>query len=101
MAKKKKAKKKVHRRRSAQSVQTAAATGAVAGSPALPTAAPGRPATVPVVAAAGTEAARWSYMGGDVRRIGIMAGSCVVAELALWYLFSYTGLGAAVYGLIK
>lgn len=40
-------------------------------------------------------------MGADVRRIGILATICVLAELVLWYFFTYTGFGNAVYALIK
>ena len=44
---------------------------------------------------------RWAYVRRDVTRVGILAGVCVLIELALWYLFNHTGLGDAVYRLIK
>lgn len=52
-------------------------------------------------ASVGIQASRVSYVSGDVRRIGILVVSCVAAELVLWYLFTYTGLGSAAYSLIK
>ena len=110
MAKKKKAKnkKKVHRHQAARPMAAASASTAtpVVGSAALE--APSVPLAAPAITkpaipkpVPGIEAARWSYVGSDVRRIGILATACVVFELVLWYLFTYTGLGAAAYGLIK
>ena len=110
MAKKKKAKhkKKVHRRQSSrpQGVGNAAvaATSATSTPEAPPAVAAPTPVQAPVLAmgaASSNPAARSSYVGSDVRRIGILATSCVVAEVVLWYLFTYTGLGSAAYGLIK
>jgi hypothetical protein len=43
----------------------------------------------------------FSYVVGDLRRILILGSSLVIAELALWFLFSHTGLGSSVYSLIK
>jgi len=43
----------------------------------------------------------FSYVVNDLRRIVILGGSLVVAEVALWYLFAHTGLGSAVYSLVK
>jgi hypothetical protein len=37
----------------------------------------------------------------DVRRVLVLAASFVLLELVLWYLFSHTALGPAVYKLIK
>lgn len=109
MAKKKKAKnkKKVHRRQSSRpvaAVGAAPATAVPTGNQTPASAAPALATPTPVAATSGSPsapAARWSYVGSDVRRIGILATGCVLIELILWYLFTYTGLGAAAYGLIK
>jgi hypothetical protein len=110
MAKKKKAKhkKKVHRHQANRprgagtatvAATTAAPTDAASAPGPSPTPVPAPAAVVPV--SSGTSAARTSYVAGDVKRIGILVVSCVAAELILWYLFTYTGLGSAAYGLIK
>lgn len=109
MAKKKKAKhkKKVHRHQPARS-GGAANAAPVAATSATPTDGTAAPASVPAPIAAGPmpapvgiQASRVSYVSGDVRRIGVLVVSCVAAELVLWYLFTYTGLGSAAYSLIK
>ncbi len=43
----------------------------------------------------------FSYVGRDVRRIGIYAVSLVALEVLLWFLFGHTGLGATVYNLVQ
>lgn len=43
----------------------------------------------------------FSYVGQDLRRIGIFAVALVVLETVLWALFTYTGLGTTVYNLVK
>jgi hypothetical protein len=52
-------------------------------------------------AAKAAEASRWSYVGYDVRRIGILITLCVAIELLLWLFFENTPLGPAVYGLVR
>lgn len=44
---------------------------------------------------------RADYARGDVRRIGILAGTCLVLLGATWAALNFTGLGATIYGLIK
>src|SRR5674476_883542 len=98
MAKKKKAKnkKKLHRSQAARPAATGSgeAVGPTATQVGLPSAPVLRPSTATIPGVSGTPAARWSYMGGDVRRIGMFASICILAELVLWYAFSYTGLGS-------
>ena len=43
----------------------------------------------------------FSYVVGDMKRIGIMAASLVALELVLFYLFNHTGFGPAVYAHFK
>jgi hypothetical protein len=43
----------------------------------------------------------FSYVSGDVKRLALMAGSLLAIEFALWYAMGHTGLGNAVYNLIK
>lgn len=43
----------------------------------------------------------FNYVGRDVKRILILAVGLVLLQLVLWYLFEHTGLGPAVYRLIK
>ncbi len=51
--------------------------------------------------AAHTTDARLSYVGRDVRRVVVLVSAATALELALWLAFNHTGLGAAVYRLIK
>ena len=43
----------------------------------------------------------FSYVGGDLRRIGAMALVLVGTELVLYYALVHTALGTAVYQLVK
>jgi hypothetical protein len=43
----------------------------------------------------------FSYVGSDLRRIGVMAALLVALELALYYVLVYTPAGAAIYSLVK
>ena len=43
----------------------------------------------------------FSYVGSDLRRILILAVGLVGIELALWFLFTHTGVGNQVYNLVK
>jgi hypothetical protein len=54
-----------------------------------------------VAAVGGAPSRDFSYVGRDLRRISILLLSLVVLELVLWYLFSHTGLGNAVYNLVQ
>ncbi len=47
------------------------------------------------------EVAHLSLINRDVRRVMVLAASFVGVEIILWYLFGHTGLGSAVYNLIK
>lgn len=42
----------------------------------------------------------FSYVVGDVRRIGIMAGVLVALELLFYYLLVFTSVGPAVYRMV-
>ncbi len=57
--------------------------------------------TVTSPATAGVSGRDFSYVGSDLRRIGIMAGALVALELALYYVLIYTPAGAAIYNLVK
>ncbi len=37
----------------------------------------------------------------DIRKVALLAGFFVALQLVLWFLFEHTGLGNAVYHLIK
>ena len=56
---------------------------------------PARPAV------AGASGRDFSYVGTDLRRIGVMAGLLVALELALYYVLVYTPAGTAIYNLVK
>jgi hypothetical protein len=43
----------------------------------------------------------FSYVFGDLTRIGLLVGSLVALELVLWVLFKRTGLGDTVYHLVQ
>jgi hypothetical protein len=43
----------------------------------------------------------FGYVTTDLRRLAVFAVGLIALELILWYLFEHTGLGAAVYGLIR
>jgi hypothetical protein len=116
MAKKKKAKKKLQRNhsRSGSTVPpgSVAAGPAATGTPSVLASAAGRPGAPPQASPVtkpvatqpwptSVQAARSAYVGGDVRRTGVLVTACVLAELVLWYAFGHTGLGSAVYGLVK
>src|SRR5437660_1299420 len=78
-------------------------TGVSATQEAAPVSAP---ATKPTLAAAQTRARvqavaaassrDFSYVGADVKRIGILAVALFGVEVLLWYLFGHTGLGSAI-----
>jgi hypothetical protein len=57
----------------------------------------GRPARVQSLA----DTRDFSYVGQDLRRIGVLAGSLLALEIALWYLFGHTGIGSTVYNLVS
>ena len=54
-----------------------------------------------VAAVAGTPSRDFSYVGRDLRRISLLLLCLVTLELVLWFLFSHTGLGNAVYNLVQ
>ena len=68
-------------------------------------AAPGTPRTNTLksqaAGAASVSTRDFSYVGGDLRRIGVMAAALVALELALYYVIVYTPAGAAIYNLVK
>jgi len=43
----------------------------------------------------------FSYVGQDLRRIGVMAGALVALEMVLYYVMVYTPVGATIYSLVK
>lgn len=65
--------------------------------------APAVPAGVTkAVTGSGSVAERdFSYVGGDLRKILVLAVSLVAVELVLWFLFGHTGLGNAVYQAVR
>ncbi len=73
--------------------------------PAAQALAASKPATKPVPAAARLgkldASNRWLYVRGDIRRIGVLASACIVIELVLWYVLSYTALGTQLYNWVK
>lgn len=40
----------------------------------------------------------FAYVSGDLFRIAVSAVLLAAMQLALWYLFSHTGMGSSVYG---
>lgn len=47
----------------------------------------------------GTAGRDFSYVIGDVRRIGLLAGGLVAVELVLWLILAKTPIGEAIYRL--
>jgi hypothetical protein len=43
----------------------------------------------------------FSYVASDLRRVLLLAASLVALEVLLWLLFTHTGLGNAVYSLVR
>ena len=60
-----------------------------------------RPAAVRSDGGAAATQRDFRYVGGDVRRIGVLAVSLIALELVLYYLLAHTSLGTAVYSLVK
>ena len=54
----------------------------------------------PVFTPAAVGARDFSYVGKDVRRIGIMAAALVAIELAFYYLLVFTSAGPAIYRVV-
>lgn len=42
-----------------------------------------------------------SFVRHDLRKVGVLAAGFIAVELVLWYLLNHTGLGPAVYQLVK
>jgi hypothetical protein len=59
------------------------------------------PSTKPAAANRPVTIDRASYVGGDLRRVGILIVACVVLEAILWFLFNHTGLGNTIYSHIN
>jgi hypothetical protein len=96
MAKKKNSSKK-HKFKHAEQTPAVQATDQATA----PVNAPAKAATaVPAGRVAATQR-DFTYVGQDLRRIGLLAGSLVLLELLLAYLVSNTGVGPAVYRLIQ
>jgi len=55
----------------------------------------------PNATAASASTRDFSYVGTDLRRIGVMAVSLVALEIALYYVLVYTPAGAAIYSLVR
>ena len=45
--------------------------------------------------------ARYDYAVIDLKRIGVLAVSCIVLQAIAWYVLNHTGVGPHVYNLIK
>jgi hypothetical protein len=67
------------------------------GAPHLAATLPGvRPTSQP--ANAGRD---FSYVLVDLRKILLLGGSLILAEVALWFVFGHTGLGNTIYSLVN
>ena len=100
MAKKTKTSKKHRFKYAEPSVSAAAAAAPVVAAPAPASKVPA--AAAPALAEAATVAGRdFSYVGTDLRRVGVLAASLLALELVLWYLFGHTGVGNVVYNLFQ
>lgn len=49
----------------------------------------------------GYQVANLELIKGDVRKVLVLAGSFVLLQLVLWFVFGHTSLGSGVYHLIK
>ena len=102
MAKKNKSNKK-HRFKYAEPATGVSQVPAVATVTASSSDAPAGNSATPKAAAAAvsTVAGRdFSYVSTDLRRLSVLAVGLVALELVLWYLFTHTGIGDAVFNLI-
>jgi hypothetical protein len=99
MSKKKKAKKRSFKASAPPRVSTAARTPMAV----KPAALASTPTAAPVAVAESLQSLdpRWGYVGRDLRRTISLGIICILLELGLALLFSHTGLGDAVYHLIK
>lgn len=62
-----------------------------------------KPAREVIIAAAGASNAQrdFSYVGADLKRIAVLAGSLVVLEIVLWYLLAHTAVGTSIYNFLQ
>lgn len=44
---------------------------------------------------------RWGYVGNDVKRVGVISVACMGLLIAIWVLFSITGIDERLYSLIN
>lgn len=44
---------------------------------------------------------RWGYVGSDVKRVGVISVACTGLLIAIWVLFSTTGIDEQLYSLIN
>lgn len=96
MAKKKNSQKK-HTFKHVASHETATQTaGVTATNTEAPKAAAARPAT-----ANGTTVRDFSYVAGDMKRIGIIAASLIALEVVLYFVLTHTSAGTTIYNLVK
>lgn len=59
------------------------------------------PRSVQAAVAGGQSTRDFSYVAGDLRRIGIMVATLVALQLGLYYALTYTPLGTAINNLVK
>jgi hypothetical protein len=95
MAKKKKSHKK-HQFKYAAPTKAPSASSSLESGKAVVTAA--RPVTLPTL---NYEIKNLSLIVKDIRKVVLLGSVFVFLQLVLWGLFEYTGLGEAVYSLIK
>ena len=60
-----------------------------------------KPAQLRPAPAAAVPSRDFGYVARDLRRIAVFATALIALEVALWYAFNNTGLGATVYSLFK
>ena len=58
-----------------------------------------RPASLPTTEVT-SDGRSFEYVGRDVRRLSVFAGSLVGLELLLWYVIDYTPVGTRLYSFL-
>ena len=68
---------------------------------AQPTGAPEASSERAIIAEAIASGRDFSYVSKDIKRLSLLAGGLLAIEIILWYVMGHTGLGNAVYNLVK
>lgn len=60
-----------------------------------------KPSSKPIKKSTSPDYSEFSYVAKETKHTLVIIGGIVVVYLVLWYLFTHTGIGPAIYRLIK